>query len=191
MIKKLKEKQHQCVDSKDIGLSQSSGLCVESVLDQEMMSSPNKYSQESVCMLNKPRPLESLIGSQTQITSESDSDDDFFTTINNCGEGNKNVEVKYHFDQIIGHEGPLTQAKNQRTYKNCKYNVFVKWSNGDTTREPLNRFVNDSPAGVAKYILDNGLDRLLKEDVWSRASVLTQMDKLSNQSQRNKASSEQ
>ena len=170
-IKKLKD--HQPVSLKVLGFSQGSDLCVQSILDQEMISSPNKYSQESVWMLNRPGPIESFLGSQ--------SSDSISFTKDILPELDYNEKKeKYHFDRITDHQGPLTRAKNPDTYKNCKYNVSVKWTNGTTTWEPLNRFVDDSPLGVAKYIFDNGVQHLLQEELWGRKLVKEEVDRLAN-----------
>ena len=86
----------------------------------------------------------------------------------------------YHFNRIINHQGPLTKGKNPDIYQKCKYNVRIKWTNGDTTSEPLNRFVKDSPQEVAKYIFENRLQHLLQEKVWGLESVKGEVDRLTN-----------
>ncbi len=50
---------------------------------------------------------------------------------------------------ITAHEGPLKPS--DPTYKGSKYNIMIKWENGEVTSEPLAIIAADDPVTCAIY----------------------------------------
>ena len=90
------------------GLSQDS-FCTQSLLEQNIIS-PNKYSQESVCMLNKP----SLSNFLEDVSEDDDTD---FMDALNLQDKMQQTQAKYHFDGIANHQGPF--QKNNPKSQSC------------------------------------------------------------------------
>jgi hypothetical protein len=61
----------------------------------------------------------------------------------------------WNFKHIVGHEGPFRASDPE--YKGSRYNVLVKWENGEITSEPLNIFGKDDPVTCAVYAREHGL----------------------------------
>ena len=61
----------------------------------------------------------------------------------------------WELDKVIAHQGPLHQK--DPNYQNSKYNVTVKWSNGEITDEPLSVIALDAPVACAIYAKEKGL----------------------------------
>ena len=59
------------------------------------------------------------------------------------------------FERIKAHEGPLNTS--DKAYKGCKYNVFVEWSDGSETWEPLTLISKDDPLSCARYAKQHDL----------------------------------
>ena len=130
-VNRLKERNHHqpalCQDRSDFfpetyeaqqshhGLSQDS-FCTQSLLEQNIIS-PNKYSQESVCMLNKPSISKFL-------DCVSEDDDTNFMDVLLYQNKIDQPPAKYHFDAIVNHQGPL--QKNHPKFKLCRYNISVQ-----------------------------------------------------------------
>ena len=57
--------------------------------------------------------------------------------------------VRYSFERIMAHEGPL-HIRHKRC-KGAKFNLKIRWSNGQTSWEPLPNFFDDQPHEVAEY----------------------------------------
>ena len=186
-INRLKERNHHqpalCQDRSDFfpetyeaqqshhGLSQDS-FCTQSLLEQNIIS-PNKYSQESVCMLNKPSISKFL-------DCVSEDDDTNFMDVLLYQNKIDQPPAKYHFDAIVNHQGPL--QKNHPKFKSCRYNISVQWRSGETTWEPLNNFVKSHPNEVAKYVVDNRLQHLLEDVLWGMTSVKQEVERLTSTS---------
>ena len=67
------------------------------------------------------------------------------------------------FDDIIGHEGPLKQKDEH--YLGSRFNVMIKWTNGEVTREPLGMIAKDDPLSCALYAEKHNL---LNTPSWKR-----------------------
>jgi len=67
------------------------------------------------------------------------------------------------FRCIITHEGPLKLS--DPSYKDSKYNVMIKWENGQVTSEPLTILAADNPVTCTIYAKENDL---LDLDDWKR-----------------------
>ena len=61
----------------------------------------------------------------------------------------------WELDKVIAHQGPLHQK--DPNYQNSKYNVTVKWANGEITDEPLSVIALDAPVACAIYTKEKGL----------------------------------
>ena len=61
----------------------------------------------------------------------------------------------WKFRCITAHEGPLKPS--DPTYKGSKYNIMIKWENGEVTSEPLAIIATDDPVTCAIYAKENGL----------------------------------
>ena len=70
--------------------------------------------------------------------------------------------TQYSFERIMAHEGPL-HVQHKR-YKGHKFNLKIKWSNGQTSWEPLHNFFEDQPDEVADYARDKNM---LGNPYWS------------------------
>lgn len=70
---------------------------------------------------------------------------------------------EWKFTAIVAHEGPLSQ--NHHNYKGSKWNVKVKWNNGEVTWEPLSLIRKSDPVTCAIYAKENAL---LDEPGWTR-----------------------
>jgi hypothetical protein len=68
---------------------------------------------------------------------------------------NDDRETFWKYKPISGHEGPLN--KNHSSWKGDKYNVKVKWENGEVSYEPLHTIAADDPVMCAIYAKDHGL----------------------------------
>ena len=66
-----------------------------------------------------------------------------------------NSEVLWKFRRIVSHEGPLRPT--DRNYNGSKYNVIVKWENGEITPEPLSIIAANNPVTCAIYTKENDL----------------------------------
>ena len=62
---------------------------------------------------------------------------------------------KYSFERIMTHEGPI--FANHKRYKGARFNLKIKWSNGQTTWEPFTNVFEDQPHEVAEYARTNNL----------------------------------
>ena len=75
----------------------------------------------------------------------------------------KNPEYEWKFRKILSHHGPLNHRS--QGYNVSKYNVEIKWENGERTFEPLNNIFADDPITLAIYAKNN---HLLKTPGWKR-----------------------
>jgi hypothetical protein len=95
---------------------------------------------------------------------------------------NKDGNGFWNFKRIVGHEGPFRASDPE--YKGSRYNVLVKWQNGEITSEPLNIFGKDDPVTCAVYARKHGL---LEEEGWKRLKGIARREKkmlrMVNQSQ--------
>jgi hypothetical protein len=73
--------------------------------------------------------------------------------INYFNQDNDNIVWK--FKKIISHSGPLTLKDHD--WKGSKYNVMIKWENGEITSEPLGIIAADDPVSCAIYACDHNL----------------------------------
>ena len=76
---------------------------------------------------------------------------------------NEDGEQLFHFQEILGHEGPLN--KEHPNYKGSTWNVLVLWNTGEKTFEPLHIIANDDPVSCAIYAKNNNL---LSKPGWKR-----------------------
>ena len=65
------------------------------------------------------------------------------------------LEQVYNFEDIVAHQGPL--KKSDKRYNGHPYNLWIKWSNGRKTWEPLHEFIRDAPQTVLEYAKSKGL----------------------------------
>ena len=63
------------------------------------------------------------------------------------------MEIPSH--HVTVHEGPLKPS--DPSYKGSKYNIIIKWENGEITSEPLTIIAADDPVTCAIYAKENGL----------------------------------
>ncbi len=77
----------------------------------------------------------------------------------------------WKFQHIITHEGPLQTT--DPTYKGSKFNIMIKWENGEVTSEPLSIIAADDPVTCALYARDNNL---LELDGWKQFKQIAQRD---------------
>jgi hypothetical protein len=75
-------------------------------------------------------------------------------------------------DEIDGHQGPMNQYDKQ--YRGSSYNLFVKWTNGEETWEPLAMMIKYDALSVAVYGQQHGL---LDNDGWKRLKKFTKRQK--------------
>ena len=68
---------------------------------------------------------------------------------------NTDYNDDWKFNNIIGHEGPL--SKSDKKYKGSRFNVFVQWETGSLTYEPLDLIGKDDPVTCAIYAKKCGL----------------------------------
>ena len=61
----------------------------------------------------------------------------------------------WNFKRVVGHEGLFRPSDPE--YKGSRYNVLVKWENGEITSEPLSVLGRDDPVNCAAYARENGL----------------------------------
>jgi hypothetical protein len=67
----------------------------------------------------------------------------------------------WNFKHIVGHKGPFRTSDPE--CKGSRYNILVKWENGEIMSEPLNIFGKDDPVTCAVYAHEHGL---LEEEGW-------------------------
>ena len=67
-------------------------------------------------------------------------------------------EAFYFFQDIVGHEGPLTSKS--MNWKGSTWNVLVRWDDGSETWEPLNMMIAQDPITCASYAKRNDLVEL-------------------------------
>jgi len=82
-------------------------------------------------------------------------------------------EQFHTFLLINGHEGPL--SKKHKKYMGSKYNVKVRWENGEETWEPLDIMAKDDPVTCAEYAYQN---KLLHLPGWKRFKKLAKNNKV-------------
>jgi len=78
----------------------------------------------------------------------------------------------WQFQHITRHKGPLLPM--DPNYKGSKFNVTIKWENGEITSKPLSVIAADNPVTCAIYARDNGL---LNMDRWKWFKCLAKPDK--------------
>jgi len=78
----------------------------------------------------------------------------------------------WKFRCIIAHEGPLKPS--DPSYKGSKYNVMIKWENGEATSEPLIVIDANNPVTCTIYARENGL---LDLDGWKCFKGIARHDK--------------
>ena len=61
----------------------------------------------------------------------------------------------WKFNRIIYYRGPFTKEDND--YKGSKYNLSIKWTNGDVTEEPLSIIGTNDPISCSQYAEQNGM----------------------------------
>ena len=64
-------------------------------------------------------------------------------------------DIRWLYKRIVGHHGPLRAGCPN--FKHSRYNVVVKWENGQETQEPLNVFRLDAPVICFQCAERNGL----------------------------------
>lgn len=74
--------------------------------------------------------------------------------------------------RITSHQGPL--KNNDQMYKGSRYNVLIKWENGEITSEALSIFAADDPVTCVIYARDNDL---LDKDRWQRFKGISKRQK--------------
>ena len=62
---------------------------------------------------------------------------------------------KYVFERITAHQGPL--QRSDKRFKGSRFNLKIKWDNGQTTWEPYEHIFQDAPAAVIAYARRNNL----------------------------------
>ena len=67
----------------------------------------------------------------------------------------ENDKILWQFKCIIRHQGPLKPSNHH--YKGSRFNVQVKWENGEITYEPLHIIAKDGSLSCAVYAGDNDL----------------------------------
>mgnify|MGYP003449427917 FL=1 len=70
----------------------------------------------------------------------------------------ENGEAFYFFQDIVAHEGPMTNRS--LNWKGSKWNVLVRWDDGSETWEPLNVMIAQDPVTCASYAKRNDLVEL-------------------------------
>ncbi len=78
----------------------------------------------------------------------------------------------WKFCCIMVHEGPLKPS--DPSYKRSKYNIMIKWENGEITLEPLTIIAADDPITCTIYAKENGL---LNLDGWKCFKGIARRDK--------------
>jgi hypothetical protein len=78
----------------------------------------------------------------------------------------------WNFKHIVGHESHFRTSDPE--YKGSRYNVLIKWENGEITSEPLNIFGKDDPVTCAVYACKHGL---LEEEGWKRFKGIAKREK--------------
>ncbi len=67
----------------------------------------------------------------------------------------ENPNAQFMFQDIIGHEGPL--SKDHKDYNGSMWNLRVMWQDGSITTEPLNMVAADDPISCTKYAIKHDL----------------------------------
>jgi hypothetical protein len=80
--------------------------------------------------------------------------------------------IVWRFQCIVGHQGPLLQ--HDKDYNGSRFNLLVKWENGEITTEPLSVIAADDPVTCAVYASEHDL---LDVEGWRRFRNLAKREK--------------
>jgi hypothetical protein len=83
-----------------------------------------------------------------------------------------NDAIVWRFRHIVGHQGPLLW--HDKDYNGSRFNVLVKWENGEITTEPLSVIAADDPVTCAVYAREHDL---LDVKGWKRFQNLAKREK--------------
>jgi hypothetical protein len=84
----------------------------------------------------------------------------------------ENDTIVWQFRCIVGHQGPL--LRHDKDYNGSRFNLWVKWENGEITTEPISVIAANNPMTCAVYAREHDL---LDVEGWKRFRNLAKREK--------------